>query len=122
MTVTQKQGDVAILRTLGAQPGSITKIFAIQGMTIGLVGTLAGVVLGCVVSWSIPWLLPAIERAIGVQFLTPSVYFLSELPSKLVASDVVEVAVLAFLMSSVATLYPSWRAARVKPAEALRYE
>jgi lipoprotein-releasing system permease protein len=122
MTVTQKQGDVAILRTLGAQPGSITKIFAIQGMTIGLVGTLAGVALGSAVSWSIPWLLPAIERAIGVQFLTPSVYFLSELPSKLLVSDVVEVAVLAFLMSSVATLYPSWRAARVRPAEALRYE
>ncbi|MGU7773128.1 lipoprotein-releasing ABC transporter permease subunit [Burkholderia sp. MR1-5-21] len=122
MTVTQKQADIAILRTLGAQPGSITKIFMIQGMTIGLVGTMAGVALGCAISASIPWLLPAIEHALGIQFLTPSVYFLSELPSKLVATDVVEVGVVAFLMSSLATLYPSWRSARVRPAEALRYE
>ncbi|MBN3791364.1 lipoprotein-releasing ABC transporter permease subunit [Burkholderia sp. Ac-20353] len=122
MTVTQKQADIAILRTLGAQPGSITKIFMIQGMTIGLVGTMAGVALGCAISASIPWLLPAIEHTFGIQFLTPSVYFLSELPSKLVASDVIEVGVVAFLMSSLATLYPSWRSARVRPAEALRYE
>ncbi|MGU7780362.1 lipoprotein-releasing ABC transporter permease subunit [Burkholderia sp. PU8-34] len=122
MTVTQKQADIAILRTLGAQPGSITKIFMIQGMTIGFVGTMAGVALGCAISASIPWLLPAIEHALGIQFLTPSVYFLSELPSKLVAADVVEVGVVAFLMSSLATLYPSWRSARVRPAEALRYE
>ncbi|KVD85938.1 cell division protein FtsX [Burkholderia stagnalis] len=122
MTVTNKQADIAILRTLGAQPGSITKIFMIQGMTIGLVGTLSGVALGCAVAWSIPWLLPAIEHTLGIQFLTPSVYFLSELPSKLMLADVIEVGVVAFLMSSLATLYPSWRGARVRPAEALRYE
>ncbi|WP_176048416.1 lipoprotein-releasing ABC transporter permease subunit [Burkholderia sp. BCC1644] len=122
MTVTQKQGDIAILRTLGAPPRSIMKIFAIQGMTIGLAGTLAGVAFGCAIAVSIPWVLPAIERLLGIHFLTPSVYFLSSLPSKLAALDVIEIAAAAFLMSCVATLYPSWRAARVRPAEALRDE
>ncbi|AOI77162.1 cell division protein FtsX [Burkholderia sp. NRF60-BP8] len=122
MTVTQKQGDIAILRTLGAPPRSIMKIFAIQGMTIGLAGTLAGVALGCAIAVSIPVVLPAIEQWLGIRFLTPSVYFLSALPSKLSAIDVIEIASAAFLMSCVATLYPSWRAARVRPAEALRDE
>ncbi|WP_431823745.1 lipoprotein-releasing ABC transporter permease subunit [Burkholderia sp. F1] len=122
MTVTQKQADIAILRTLGAQPGSIMKIFAIQGMTIGLVGTMAGVVIGCAIAASIPWLLPAIEHMLGIHFLTPSVYFLDKLPSKLVVTDVIEVGAIAFLLSALATLYPSWRSARVRPAEALRYE
>ncbi|RQV00262.1 lipoprotein-releasing ABC transporter permease subunit [Burkholderia cenocepacia] len=122
MTVTQKQGDIAILRTLGAPPRSIMKIFAIQGMTIGLAGTLAGVALGCAIAVSIPVVLPAVEQLLGIRFLTPSVYFLSALPSKLSAIDVIEIASAAFLMSCVATLYPSWRAARVRPAEALRDE
>ncbi|MBN3739329.1 MULTISPECIES: lipoprotein-releasing ABC transporter permease subunit [Burkholderia] len=122
MTVTQKQGDIAILRTLGAPPRSIMKIFAIQGMTIGLAGTLAGVASGCAIAVSIPWVLPAIEQVLGIRFLTPSVYFLSSLPSKLSAIDVIEIAAAAFLMSCAATLYPSWRAARVRPAEALRDE
>ncbi|KVG34804.1 lipoprotein-releasing ABC transporter permease subunit [Burkholderia ubonensis] len=122
MTVTQKQADIAILRTLGAQPGSIMKIFAIQGMTIGLVGTMTGVVIGCAIAASIPWLLPAIEHMLGIHFLTPSVYFLDKLPSKLVATDVIEVGAIAFLLSALATLYPSWRSARVRPADALRYE
>lgn len=98
------------------------KIFAIQGMTIGLTGTLAGVALGCAIAVSIPWVLPAVERLLGIHFLTPSVYFLSSLPSKLAVADVIEIAAAAFLMSCVATLYPSWRAARVRPAEALRDE
>ncbi|KVP39227.1 lipoprotein-releasing ABC transporter permease subunit [Burkholderia ubonensis] len=122
MTVTQKQADIAILRTLGAQPGSIMKIFAIQGMTIGLVGTMTGVVIGCAIAASIPWLLPAIEHMLGIHFLTPSVYFLDKLPSKLVVTDVIEVGAIAFLLSALATLYPSWRSARVRPADALRYE
>ena len=122
MTVRQKQPDIAILRTLGATPGSIMKIFIIQGMAIGLVGTVTGVILGCGIALSIPWLLPAIERMLGIQFLTPSVYFLSELPSKLHASDVIEIASIAFVLSSLATLYPSWRSARVRPADALRSE
>jgi lipoprotein-releasing system permease protein len=122
MTVTQKQADIAILRTLGAHPGSISKIFAIQGITIGFVGTITGVALGCGIASSIPWLLPALEHRLGIQFLTPSVYFLSALPSNLVATDVIEVATISFLMSALATLYPSWRSARVRPVEALRYE
>ena len=122
MTVANKQADIAILRTLGAQPGSIMKIFVIQGMTIGFIGTAAGVALGCLIAWSIPWLVPMIEHLLGVQFLPPSVYFISELPSELVASDVIRIGVIAFVLSSLATLYPSWRGAKVRPAEALRYE
>ncbi len=122
MTVTNKQADIAILRTLGAQPGSIMKIFVVQGVTIGFVGTATGVALGCLIAWSIPWLVPQIEHLLGVQFLPPSVYFISELPSELVAADVIRIGVIAFVMSALATLYPSWRAAKVRPAEALRYE
>jgi lipoprotein-releasing system permease protein len=122
MTVTNKQADIAILRTLGAQPGSIMKIFVIQGMTIGFVGTGIGVALGCLIAWSIPWLVPMIEHLLHVQFLPPSVYFISELPSELVPGDVAKIGVIAFLLSCLATLYPSWRGAKVRPAEALRYE
>ncbi|AOK10543.1 lipoprotein-releasing ABC transporter permease subunit [Burkholderia vietnamiensis] len=122
MTVTNKQADIAILRTLGAQPGSIMKIFVVQGVTIGFVGTASGVALGCLIAWSIPWLIPMIEHLFGVQFLPPSVYFISELPSELVAGDVIKIGLIAFVLSAVATLYPSWRGAKVKPAEALRYE
>lgn len=122
MTVTNKQADIAILRTLGAQPGSIMKIFVVQGVTIGFVGTATGVALGCLIAWSIPWLVPMIEHMLGVQFLPPSVYFISELPSELVASDVIRIGGIAFLLSALATLYPSWRGAKVRPAEALRYE
>ncbi len=122
MTVTDKQADIAILRTLGAQHGSIMKIFVVQGVTIGFTGTAIGVTLGCLIAWSIPWLVPLIEQLFHVQFLPPSVYFISELPSELVASDVIRIDVIAFLLSSLATLYPSWRGAKVRPAEALRYE
>jgi lipoprotein-releasing system permease protein len=122
MTVTDKQADIAILRTLGAQPGSIMKIFVVQGVTIGFIGTALGVTLGCLIAWSIPWLVPMIEQLFHVQFLPPSVYFISELPSELVASDVIRIGVIAFLLSSLATLYPSYRGAKVRPAEALRYE
>ena len=122
MTVTNKQADIAILRTLGAQPSSIMKIFVVQGVTIGFVGTGIGVALGCLIAWSIPWLVPMIEHLLGVQFLPPSVYYISELPSQLVASDVIRIGLIAFVLSALATLYPSWRAAKVRPAEALRYE
>jgi lipoprotein-releasing system permease protein len=80
------------------------------------------VTLGCAIALSIPWFLPAVEHMLGTQFLTPSVYFLSELPSKLVATDVIEVAAISFLLSSLATLYPSSRSSKVRPAQALRYE
>jgi lipoprotein-releasing system permease protein len=122
MTVTNKQADIAILRTLGAQPGSIMKIFVVQGVTIGFVGTALGVAFGCLIAWSIPWLVPMIEHLLGIQFLPPSVYFISELPSELVPGDVLKIGVIAFVLSSLATLYPSWRGAKIRPAEALRYE
>ncbi|MFP3563201.1 lipoprotein-releasing ABC transporter permease subunit [Paraburkholderia sp. SIMBA_030] len=122
MTVTNKQADIAILRTLGAQPGSIMKIFVVQGVTIGFIGTATGVALGCLIAWSIPWLVPMIEHLLGVQFLPPSVYFISELPSELIPADVARIGVIAFALSALATLYPSWRGSKVRPAEALRYE
>ena len=122
MLVTDKQADIAILRTLGAQPGSIMKIFVVQGVTIGFIGTALGVTFGCLIAWSIPWLVPMIEHLFNVQFLPSSVYFISELPSELVPGDVAKIGIIAFLLSSLATLYPSWRGAKVRPAEALRYE
>jgi hypothetical protein len=97
-TVTKKQADIAIPRTLDAQPGSIMKIFVVQGMTIGLVGTTSGMLVSCAIALSIPWVLPAVEYLLGIQFLTPPVYFLSELPSKLIATDVIEIGVTAFPM------------------------
>lgn len=122
MTVTDKQADIAILRTLGAQPGSIMKIFVIQGMTIGLFGTVLGVALGSLIAAEIPVVVPMIEHLLGIQFLPPSVYFINELPSDLELGDVMRIGIMAFVLSSLATLYPSWRAGKVQPAEALRYE
>ncbi|CAG7601649.1 lipoprotein-releasing ABC transporter permease subunit [Candidatus Vallotia tarda] len=122
MTVTDKQADIAILRTLGAQSRSIMKIFIIQGVTIGFVGTSIGITLGCILAVSIPWLVPLIEYAFNFQFLPPSIYFISELPSDLVMVDVIKIGTIAFVLSILATLYPSWRGAKVHPAKALRYE
>lgn len=122
MTVTDKQADIAILRTLGAQPSSIMKIFVIQGVTIGFAGTLIGVALGSLIAANIPVVVPMIEHALHVQFLPPSIYFINELPSDLEIGDVTRIGLMAFVLSSLATLYPSWRASRVRPAEALRYE
>ncbi|UDG82995.1 lipoprotein-releasing ABC transporter permease subunit [Candidatus Vallotia lariciata] len=122
MTVTDKQADIAILRTLGARPGSIMKIFIIQGTTIGFVGTSIGIMLGCVLAVSIPWLVPLIEHVFNFQFLPPSIYFISNLPSNLVITDVIKIGIISFVLSAIATLYPSWRGANVHPAKALRYE
>jgi len=122
MTVTDKQPDIAILRTLGAGRGSIMKIFFIQGVTIGFIGTALGVGFGSLIAYYIPVIVPFIEHVFQVQFLPPSVYYISELPSQLEPSDVLRIGLIAFFMSALATLYPSWRASRVKPAEALRYE
>lgn len=122
MTVTNKQADIAILRTLGAQPASIMKIFMVQGMTIGLIGTLLGVALGCLIAVNIPTIVPFIEHILGIRFLPPSIYFISELPSDLKLLDVTKIGAISCLLSVLATLYPSWQAARVQPAEALRYE
>ena len=122
MVVTDKHPDIAILRTLGASPGSIMKIFMVQGVIIGMVGTVLGVATGIVTAFNIDVVVPAIERLFHFQILSREVYYISELPSDLHWIDVIWTAVISLVLSFVATLYPSWRAARVNPAEALRYE
>jgi lipoprotein-releasing system permease protein len=122
MTVTEKQADIAILRTLGARPRSILAIFVVQGSLIGVLGTLLGVAGGLLLAWKLEVIVPAIERLFGVHFLDPSLYVISALPSDPQAADIVPVVLVSLLLSLVATLYPSWRAARVQPAQALRYE
>jgi lipoprotein-releasing system permease protein len=122
MVVTDKHPDIAILRTLGASPGSVMKIFVVQGAVIGVVGTLLGVGIGILMALNIDTVVPAVERAFGFQILSREVYYISELPSDLHWSDVWSVALVSLVLAFVATLYPSWRAARVNPAEALRYE
>ncbi|HEX7155878.1 MAG TPA: lipoprotein-releasing ABC transporter permease subunit [Burkholderiaceae bacterium] len=122
MTVTEKQPDIAILRTLGASPRSVMSIFMVQGGLIGLFGTAAGVASGLAIALNLDTIVPAIERAFGVHFLDPSIYFISVLPSDPRAADIVPIALISLLLSLVATVYPSWRASRVRPAEALRYD
>ena len=122
MTVTDKQSDIAILRTLGASPGSIMGIFIVQGATSGIIGTLAGLMLGLGVAFNIDVIVPAIERAFGVAFLPGSIYVISRMPSQPMAGDIVPITLISLLLAFVATLYPSWRASGVNPAEALRYE
>ncbi|MBB3210788.1 lipoprotein-releasing system permease protein [Herbaspirillum sp. Sphag1AN] len=122
MTVTDKQADIAILRTLGASPGSIMKIFVIQGALVGLIGTALGIGFGVLVALNIDVIVPFIEHLLHVQFLPKSVYVISELPSDLDWSDVWTIGIVSVILAFLATLYPSWAAARVKPAEALRYE
>jgi lipoprotein-releasing system permease protein len=122
MAVKDKNADIAILRTLGASPGGITKIFLIQGTMIGLFGTLLGLAGGIALALNVEIVVPFIERVLGLKFLSPEVYQITDLPSELRTSDVVTTAVVSFLMTLFATIYPSWRAAKVNPAEALRYE
>jgi len=122
MVVTDKQADIAILRTLGASPGSIMKIFMVQGVVLGTLGVLIGVATGVVTALNIGVIVPAIEHAFNFQILSREVYYISELPSDVHVPDVVVTAIMSLFLSFVATLYPSWRAARVNPAEALRYE
>jgi lipoprotein-releasing system permease protein len=122
MTVNEKQADIAILRTMGASPGLIQRIFLVQGLAIGLMGSLAGVGLGLLIAYNIDVIVPAIEAIFRVRFLPREVYFISELPSDVRMGDVVTVGLMAFGLSVLATLYPSRRAAKIKPAEALRYE
>ena len=122
MTVTDKRADIAILRTLGASPGSIMGIFIVQGATAGILGTVAGSVFGLAVAFNIDVIVPALERALGMAFLPGSIYVISRMPSEPMAADIVPVLVISLLLSFAATIYPSWRASRVNPAEALRYE
>jgi len=122
MVVTEKQSDIAILRTLGATPRSVMKIFVVQGAVIGVLGTILGVVGGILLALNIDVVVPFLERLLRIQFLSKDVYYISELPSDLHLDDVALIAAVSLALSLLATIYPSWRAARVRPAEALRYE
>ncbi len=122
MAVTDKQSDIAILRTLGARPSSIMKIFIIQGAFIGVLGTLAGVTLGILGALNLETIVPLIEKVAGVDLFPADVYYISELPSKLMWSDVGIIASVSLVLALLATLYPSWKASRLNPAESLRYE
>ena len=122
MVVTDKQADIAILRTLGATPRSIMAVFVVQGAIIGVMGTLLGVIAGVLLALNIPTIVPWIEHVFHVQFLSPQVYYISQLPSHLEWHDVYVIGTTAFVLSLLATLYPAWRASRTQPAEALRYE
>ena len=122
MAVKDKQSDIAILRTLGASPSSITKIFLIQGTLIGIFGTLLGLVGGISLALNVETVVPFLESLLGIKFLAKDVYYISDLPSEVQTPDVVITAVVAFGLTLLATLYPSWRAAKTNPAEALRYE
>lgn len=122
MAVTDKQADIAILRTLGASPSSILGIFVIQGATVGIVGTLAGVVGGVLLGYNIGGIVHLFERMLGVQILSPQIYLISLLPSEVEPSDVISIGIISLVLALLATLYPSWRASRINPAEALRYE
>jgi lipoprotein-releasing system permease protein len=122
MTVTDKQADIAILRTLGASPRSVMGIFMVQGALSGVIGTFAGVLLGLLIAFNVGWIVAGIEALLHVTFLPASVYLISRMPSDPQAADIVPIVVISLLLSFVATLYPSWRASRVQPAEALRYE
>ena len=122
MTVTEKQADIAILRTLGASPRSVMAVFIVQGALIGVFGTLLGVAGGLLLANNLDIIVPAIERLFGVSFLPQEIYVISALPSDPRAADIVPIALISLVMALVATLYPSWRASRTRPAEALRYD
>lgn len=122
MTVTEKQSDIAILRTLGASPGSIMKIFMIQGAVIGVIGVASGVAIGLLIACNLGSIVSAIEAVFHVEFLPQSIYLIPGMPSEPRASDIIPIAVFSLFLSLAATVYPSWRASRIRPAEALRYE
>ena len=122
MMVTDKQADIAVLRTIGASPGSIMRIFIIQGTIIGAIGILLGIVSGVWLAMNVETLVPAIESILGMKFLSPDVYYISDLPSDLHWKDVFLIGIVSFFFSLLATIFPAWRAANIQPAEALRYE
>ena len=122
MVVTDKHADIAILRTIGATPRSIMGIFMVQGLTIGIIGILIGVGLGVLLALTVSDLIAFVESTLGIHFLDAGVYFISDLPSQLLWSDVGTIVLAAFVLTFLSTLYPAWRAAKVQPAEVLRYE
>ncbi|ANN80382.1 lipoprotein-releasing ABC transporter permease subunit [Bordetella flabilis] len=122
MAVKDKQSDIAILRTLGASPGEVARIFLVQGALIGIVGTLLGVLGGMLIAYNIETIVPFIERLLGIHFLPRQIYFISELPSDPEMTDILTVGVTSLVLSLLATLYPSWRASRLQPAQVLRHD
>jgi lipoprotein-releasing system permease protein len=122
MVVKEKNADIAILRTLGASPGGVLRVFLIQGVLIGFVGVLFGIVFGIIGALNVDTIVSFVEQIFGFKFLPVDVYQISDLPSELRAQDVIVTAITAFVLASLATVYPSWRASKVNPAEALRYE
>lgn len=122
MAVTDKRADIAIMRTFGASPISIMTIFIVQGALIGVIGTLVGAFCGVLIALNISTIVPFIEHLFHVQFLAKDIYYISELPSHLLWGDVITIVILSFLLSLIATLYPSWKASKMNPAEALRYD
>ena len=122
MTVTDKRADIAILRTLGASPASIMGIFVVQGALVGVLGTLAGLVLGLGIAINIDVIVPALEQLLHASFLPQEIYLINRMPSDPRSADIVPIGVISLVLAFIATLYPSWRASRVNPAEALRYE
>ncbi len=122
MVVRDKQAEIAILRTIGAAPGGILRIFVLQGTLVGLIGTLAGVLLGVLAAWNISAITAVVEGVFGLRFISPDVYFISELPSRLLWGDVGQIAAIALSLALLSTIYPAWRAALMAPAEVLRHE
>ena len=122
MSVTDKRADIAILRTLGASPKSIMGVFMVQGAMVGFIGTVGGLLLGLVIAFNIDVIVPALETLFRASFLPKDIYLISRMPSDPQMADILPVAVISLLLAFVATLYPSWRASQVNPAEALRYE
>jgi len=122
MVVTDKQSEIAILRTLGFTPRSVMGVFMVQGTLIGLIGTVLGVIAGVALAINVETIVHSIEQFFQVQFLPADIYYISDLPSKLVWSDVITIASYSFLLSFISTIYPAWQASRINPAEALRYE
>ena len=122
MSVTDKRADIAILRTLGASPGSIMAVFVVQGAMVGVMGTLGGLLLGLLIANHIDVIVPALEGLFQASFLPKDIYLISHMPSDPQRADILPVVLISLALSFVATLYPSWRASQVNPAEALRYE
>jgi lipoprotein-releasing system permease protein len=122
VVVNEKRADIAILRTLGASPRSIMAIFMVQGSLIGVAGTVAGVIAGVLLALNVSGLVRMLETVLGLKFLAPEIYFLSDLPSDLQSGDVITIAIVSLALSLLSTLYPAWRASQTQPAEALRYE
>jgi lipoprotein-releasing system permease protein len=122
MSVQDKRADIAILRTLGAAPSSIMRIFVVQGAVVGVVGTLAGLLAGLVTAYNVDPIVGFVENMLQTRLLPPDIYLISRMPSDPQAANIVPVVIVSLLLAFLSTLYPSWRASRINPAQALRYE